>query len=50
MQQTLLSMITTKQKRARTAPKKSTADKSSNVADLMAVLKKSLQDGLPQRR
>jgi DNA end-binding protein Ku len=47
VQQALLSMIATKQKRVRTASKKSAA---GNVVDLMAVLKKSLQGGLPQRR
>jgi DNA end-binding protein Ku len=50
VQRALLSMIATKQKRARTASKKSSAGKAGNVVDLMAVLKKSLQGGLPQRR
>jgi DNA end-binding protein Ku len=50
VQQALLSMIATKQKRVRTASKKSAAGKAGNVVDLMAVLKKSLQGGLPQRR
>ena len=49
-QQALLSMIAAKQKRARTGSKKSAAGKAGNVVDLMAVLKKSLQGGLPQRR
>jgi hypothetical protein len=34
---------------ARTASKKPAAGKAGNVVDLMAVLKKSLQGGLPQR-
>jgi non-homologous end joining protein Ku len=50
VQQALLSMIATQQKRARTASKKSSAGKAGNVVDLMAVLKRSLQGGLPQRR
>ena len=50
VQQALLSMIAAKQKRARTGSKKSAAGKAGNVVDLMAVLKKSLQGGLPQRR
>jgi DNA end-binding protein Ku len=50
VQQALLSMITVKQKRTRSNMKKASAGKGSNVIDLMAVLKKSLQGGLPQRR
>jgi non-homologous end joining protein Ku len=50
VQQALLSMIAARQKRARTGLKKSAASKAGNVIDLMAVLKKSLQGGLPQRR
>ena len=42
-------MIKSKQKRARPATKKPRGAKGSNVIDLMAVLKKSLQGGLPQR-
>jgi non-homologous end joining protein Ku len=42
-------MIATKQKRAGTASKKPAAGEAGNVVDLMAVLKKSLQGGLPQR-
>ena len=38
-----------KQKRARRSTKKHAAAKGGNVIDLMAVLKKSLQGGLPQR-
>jgi hypothetical protein len=41
-------MITAKQRRARPSTK-SKAGKGGNVIDLMAVLKKSLQGGLPQR-
>ena len=36
-------------KRARPSTKKHAAAKGGNVIDLMAVLKKSLQSGLPQR-
>ena len=43
-------MIEAKQKRARRSTKKPGRAKSGNVIDLMAVLKKSLQGGLPQRR
>ena len=50
VQQALLSMIAAKQKRTRGSTKKSAANKGGNVIDLMAVLKKSLQGGLPQRR
>ena len=42
-------MITAKEKRARPSTKKSGRAKGGNVIDLMAVLKKSLQSGLPQR-
>ena len=42
-------MIEAKQKRARRSTKKPEAAKGGNVIDLMAVLKKSLQGGLPQR-
>ena len=42
-------MIEGKQKRARRSTKAPEA-KHGNVIDLMAVLKKSLQGGLPQRR
>lgn len=50
VQQALLSMIAAKQKRTRGNTKKASARRGSNVIDLMAVLKKSLQGGLPQRR
>jgi DNA end-binding protein Ku len=50
VQEALLSMIAAKQKRSRNSTKKATAGKGRNVIDLMAVLKKSLQGGLPQRR
>ena len=50
VQQALLSMIEAKQKRARRSTKKPAGAKGGNVVDLMAVLKKSLQGGLPQRR
>ena len=50
VQQALLSMIAAKQKRARRGTKKSAGGQGGNVIDLMAVLKKSLQGGLPQRR
>jgi non-homologous end joining protein Ku len=43
-------MIEAKQKRPRRSTKKPEGAKSGNVIDLMAVLKKSLQGGLPQRR
>jgi non-homologous end joining protein Ku len=43
-------MIAVKQKRSRSNTKKASARRGSNVIDLMAVLKKSLQGGLPQRR
>jgi non-homologous end joining protein Ku len=42
-------MIDAKQKRARRSTKKPEGAKRDNVIDLMAVLKKSLQGGLPQR-
>ena len=42
-------MIDAKEKRARRSTKKPGRTKSGNVIDLMAVLKKSLQGGLPQR-
>ena len=42
-------MIEAKQKRARRSTKKAPEAKRGNVIDLMAVLKKSLQGGLPQR-
>jgi DNA end-binding protein Ku len=51
VQQALLSLIAAKQKRSRNSSKKSSVSgKRGNVVDLMAVLKKSLQGGLPQRR
>src|SRR5437764_5758494 len=50
VEQALRSMIEAKQKRARRSTKKPERAKSGNVIDLMAVLKKSLQGGLPQRR
>jgi DNA end-binding protein Ku len=50
VEQALRSMIETKQKHARRSTKKPVGTKGSNVIDLMAVLKKSLQGGLPQRR
>ena len=49
VEKTLRSMIEAKQKRARRSTKKAGAATGSNVIDLMAVLKKSLQGGLPQR-
>src|SRR5438105_1601085 len=49
VEQSLRSMIQAKEKRARRRTKKPEAPKSGNVIDLMAVLKKSLQGGLPQR-
>jgi DNA end-binding protein Ku len=49
VQQALLSMIAAKQKRSRSSLKKAMAGKGRSVIDLMAVLKKSLQGGLPQR-
>jgi non-homologous end joining protein Ku len=42
-------MIEAKEKRARRSTKKPGGAKGGNVIDLMAVLKKSLQGGLPQR-
>jgi DNA end-binding protein Ku len=50
VQEALLSIIAAKRKRSRSNRKKSPAGRGSNVIDLMAVLKKSLQGGLPQRR
>jgi DNA end-binding protein Ku len=49
VEQAFRSMIEAKQKRARRSTKKPEAAKGGNVIDLMAVLKKSLQGGLPQR-
>jgi DNA end-binding protein Ku len=49
VEQALRSMIEAKQKRVRRSTKKPAAAKDGNVIDLMAVLKKSLQGGLPQR-
>jgi DNA end-binding protein Ku len=49
VQQALLTMIDTKQRRARRNTKKPSVAKRGNVVDLMAVLKKSLQGGLPRR-
>jgi DNA end-binding protein Ku len=49
VEQTLRSMIEAKQKRARRSTKKPVGHKGGKVIDLMAVLKKSLQGGLPQR-
>lgn len=49
VQHALLSMIETKQKRGRRSRSKSGSAKGDNVVDLMAVLKKSLQGGLPHR-
>ena len=49
VEQALGSMITAKQKRERPRAKMPEAGKGGNVIDLMAVLKKSLQGGLPQR-
>ena len=48
VEQTLRSIIEAKQKRARRSTKKPVGHKG-NVIDLMAVLKKSLQGGPPQR-
>jgi DNA end-binding protein Ku len=50
VEQALRSMIETKQKRTRRGRKKRVETKGSNVINLMAVLKKSLEGGLPQRR
>ena len=50
VEQALRSMIQAKQKRAQPSTKKPARSKGGNVIDLMAVLKKSLQGGLPQRR
>src|SRR5690348_3166524 len=50
VEQSLRSMIEAKEKRARRSTKKLGGAKGGNVIDLMAVLKKSLQGGLPQRR
>jgi DNA end-binding protein Ku len=50
VEQTLQSMIATKQKRAHRSRKKAVGPQGGKVIDLMAVLKKSLQGGLPQRR
>jgi DNA end-binding protein Ku len=50
VQEALLSMIAAKQKRRRSGSKKAAVGKGHNVIDLMAVLKKGLQGGLPQRR
>jgi DNA end-binding protein Ku len=47
VQEALLSMIAAKQKRSRSNTKRASAGKGSNVIDLMPVLKKSLQGGLP---
>ena len=50
VEQALRSMIEAKQKPARRSTKKPASAKGSNVIDLMAVLKKSLQSGLPPAR
>jgi DNA end-binding protein Ku len=50
VEESLRSMIEAKQKHARRSTKKPEGAKSGNVIDLMAVLKKSLQGGLRQRR
>ena len=50
VEEALRSMIEAKQKRAQRSAKKPGAAKGGNVIDLMAVLKKSLQGGLPPRR
>jgi DNA end-binding protein Ku len=49
VQQALLAMIDAKRKRPRRNTKKVLDTKRGNVVDLMAVLKKSLQGGLPRR-
>lgn len=49
VEQSLRSMIEARQKRARRSTKRPGVAKGGNVIDLMAVLKKSLQGGLPQR-
>ena len=49
VEQALRSMIEAKQKSLRRSTKKPAEAKDGNVIDLMAVLKKSLQGGLPQR-
>ena len=46
----LRSMIEAKQKYARRSTKKPATAKGGKIIDLMAVLKKSLQGGLPQHR
>jgi len=50
VEQALRSVIETKQKHARRSTKKPMGTKGGHVIDLMAVLKKSLQGRLPQRR
>ena len=50
VEQSLRSMIEAKEKQPRRSTKKLGVAKGGNVIDLMAVLKKSLQGGLPQRR
>ena len=49
VEQALRSMIEAKQKHVPRSTKKPVEAKGGNVIDLMAVLKKSLQGGLPQR-
>jgi DNA end-binding protein Ku len=50
VEQALLSMIKAKQKHGGRSKRKATRPRGDNVVDLMAVLKKSLQGGLPQHR
>ena len=49
VEQSLRSMIDVKEKQPRRPTKKPGGAKGGNVIDLMAVLKKSLQGGLPQQ-
>lgn len=49
IEQALRSVIETKQKHAWHSTKKPVGTKGGDAIDLMAVLKKSLQGGLPQR-
>ena len=50
VERALRSMIEAKQKHPRRSTKKPATAKGGKIIDLMAVLKKSLQGGLPQRR
>ena len=50
VERALRSMIEAKQKHPRRSTKKPATAKGGKIIDLMAVLKKSLQGGLPQHR